>query len=443
MHSRWLRPWLLLLALLIGLAPASPATAQDGEISVNIVGGSRDYLIAVQRFASDAASRNQVEALYAEIVAAIELSGGFRMVPDDAFLDPLQTANLQATRIPCDNWRAVGTDALLEGRVEQVGGVQRIRYRVWDTARCQQQGDPAFFEVSRDDLWIAARKLADDVIYRFTGRRGIAATQIAFVSNQEGNKEIFVMESDGTRRQRVTSNGSVNLFPGWSRDGRSLIYTSHRAGLSDLWMLARAKKGRRVFDLRRLPGEKYRGIFGPSDRDITFVMHVAENTDLYRARADGDGKPERLTRHRAIDVSPSWSPDRKRIAFASDRAGTLQIYVKDMETGLLRRLTFEGKYNASPAWSPDGRWIAYAARTGHYFDIYLADPETGDVVQLTEHPRNEEAPAWSPDSRKIVFVSDRFGRKDLFSIDLTGRGLRRLTEGFGDCSGPTWSSWLE
>lgn len=429
--------------LMLAVAIPQLGLAQDGEISVNIVGGSRDYKIALQRFASDAASRTDVDALFTETLAAVALSGGFKRVPDAAFLEPLQTLNLDSPRIPCDNWRAVGTDVLVEGRIEEVRGNRRVSYRVWDAARCQQLGQPAFFEVSRDDLWIAARKLADDVVYRFTGRRGIAATQIAFVSNDGGNKEVFVMEADGSRRNRVTSNGSVNLFPGWSGDGRSLIYTSHRAGLSDLWMLARAKKGRRIFDLGELPGEKYRGIFGPSDREVTFVMHVSENTDIYRARADGYGKPQRLTKHRAIDVSPSWSPDGKHLAFASDRAGTLQIYVKNVSSGQLRRLTFEGKYNASPAWSPDGRWIAYAARTGHYFDIYLADPETGDVIQLTEHPRNEEAPAWSPDSRKIVFVSDRFGRKDLFSIDLTGRGLRRLTEGFGDCSGPTWSSWLE
>ena len=433
--------WLAFVACVCSFAAS--ALAQEDEISVNIIGGSRDYKIAIQRFATDASSRGDVDFLYGEVVEAIELSGGLERVPDEAFLEPLQTVDLDAPRVPCDNWRAVGTDVLLEGEIRQVRGKKRIRYRVWDVARCQQAGSEAYLEATREDLWIAARKLADEVLYRFTGRRGIAATQIAFVSNRDGNKEIFVMEADGTRRKRVTSNGSVNLFPGWSEDGRSLIYTSHRAGISDLWMLARAKKGRRVFSLRKLPGEKYRGVFGPSDREITFVMHAAENTDLYTANVDGYGAPKRLTRHRAIDVSPSWSPDGRRIAFASDRTGTLQIYVKDVESGALKRLTFKGKYNASPAWSPDGRWIAYAARTGHYFDIYLVDPDTRDIVQLTEHPRSEESPAWSPDSRKLVFVSDRYGRKDLFSIDLTGRGLRRLTEGFGDCSGPTWSSWLE
>ena len=180
MRHFWLA-WLVLL-IVASLVPR-PGVAREDEISVNIIGGARDYKLALQRFASDAASRADVEPFFSETLAAIALSGGFQRVPDNAFLEPLQTVKLDSPRIPCDNWRAVGTDALVEGRIHQVGGNKRISYRVWDVARCQQQGQPAFFEVSSDDLWIAARKLADDVVYRFTGRRGISTTQIAFVSN--------------------------------------------------------------------------------------------------------------------------------------------------------------------------------------------------------------------------------------------------------------------
>ena len=126
----------------------------------------------------------------------------------------------------------------------------------------------------------------------------------------------------------------------------------------------------------------------------------------------------------------------------SDRSGSPQIYVKNLETRRIRRLTYEGTYNASPAWSPTGEWIVYMARTGSSFDLYLIDPESGYTTPLVLHPRSDEDPAWAPDGRKIVFASTRRGRYDLYRIDLDGGNLVRLTEDFGNCTNPSWSGWL-
>ena len=431
---------------LIGMLLAPAAAFGQGDPVVRITPGGGALKIAVQRFAPDAASAQLVSSFRDESSQALEFSSYFKPVPDAAFLEPLNTLNLEAPMIPCDNWRAIGSDVLLEGRIERVEKRQRVRYRVWDVSRCRQQGRPAAITVDPDQLWLAARQVADDVVERFTRRRGVAATQIAFVSDQTGNKEIYVMESDGTRSRRVTQNGHVNLFPAWSRDGRVLLYTSYRSGAPDLWMLFRGKRGRRFTNGdgdSADQGERYRGIFGPQDGQITYVMNRDGNTDLFLGLLDGSSYRQ-LTTNRAIEVSPTWSPDGALLAFVSDRGGSPQIYLKDTRTGVIRRLTFRGSYNTSPAWSPTGEWIAYSARVqGGNHDLYLVDPDSGYTAPLTAHPRTEEDPSWSPDGRKIAFSSNRRGRRDIFVVDVDGRNTRRITQGMGNCTNPAWSNWSD
>ena len=88
-----------------------------------------------------------------------------------------------------------------------------------------------------------AHLVADDIVERFTGRRGVSSTEIAYVSdNGRKNKEIWVMSADGTNKRRVTNNGSINLFPSWSPDGKTLAYTSFKGGMSELYLLYRGTK---------------------------------------------------------------------------------------------------------------------------------------------------------------------------------------------------------
>jgi TolB protein len=189
--------------------------------------------------------------------------------------------------------------------------------------------------------------------------------------------------------------------------------------------------------------EKWRVVFGPRSNDVTFVMHKDNNTDIFMSEMGGTSL-RRLTTHRAIEVSPSWSPDGKRMVFMSDRSGTPQLYILDVESGQERRITYKGEYNASPAWSPTGEWIVYSARTGlENMDIYVIDPESLYSYPVVLHERVDQDPAWSPDGRKIVFSSDRRGKRDIYTVDLDGNNLLRLTSDFGSCTGPSWASWIE
>lgn len=435
---------------LLALGPVRAARAEDRAPETVIIGGAKAYKVAVQRFAPDSRSESEVDTFHTELTRALGFSGDFDVMDPKAFLEPAQTQDYEAPMVACDNWRGSGANALVQGEIGRpmTSRTHRIRYRVWDIDVCRQRGEPLVVEAGSDDLWLVARRVADEIVQRFTGRRGVAATQLAYLSDQTGNKEVYVMEAvDGSRSRRVTSNGRINLFPDWSRDARRLIYTSYRGGLPDIWSLGRgADKGGRL--LMDLPPEykaqdRYRAIFGPGRGEITFVMHRDGNTDIYTSEASGRNL-RRLTSHRAIDLSPSFSPDGKRMVFVSDRTGSPQLYLMDLATREERRLTYRGQYNASPAWSPTGEWIVYAARTGlENLDLYLIDPDTLYTYPLVLHPRVDQDPAWSPDGRKIAFASDRRGTRDIYVVNLDGKDPQRITRGEGDCTAPAWAPWVD
>jgi len=362
-------------------------------------------------------------------------------VNPDAFVESKQTRDFEAPAVPCENWKAIGAEGLVQGELRAVQGKAQANFRVWDTARCRLLGEVGFRERDRAELGLLARVVADDIVERFSGRRGVSSTEIAFVSdNGRRNKEIWVMEADGSGKRRVTNNGSINLFPAWSPDGQTLVYTSFKAGMSELFLLFRGNKpGTRLINTK---DEKYRGVWQGRTGKIAAVVSRQGNTDIYSVSPNGSS-PVRLTDSRAIDASPSFSPDGSKMAFVSDRSGAPQIWIKDLGSGEERRLTYSGAYNASPAWSPTGEWIAYAAQAGNNFDIYLINPEGTFTTPLVTNARSDEDPAWSPDGRKLAFSSNRRGRKEVFRVDIDGRNTTVLTDGFGNSTNPSWSNWRD
>ncbi len=128
----------------------------------------------------------------------------------------------------------------------------------------------------------------------------------------------------------------------------------------------------------------------------------------------------RLTAGPWDDRDPAWSPDGKTLAFASNRSGSWDLYLLDLESGKVTRLTSSLSFEANPSWSPDGAYVAYESYSGDNFDINIISIKGGFPIQVTRHPAGDFAPAWSPRGRSIAFVSYRGGGiyPDLYTYNL-------------------------
>ncbi len=147
---------------------------------------------------------------------------------------------------------------------------------------------------------------------------------------------------------------------------------------------------------------------------------------------------QRLTRNRAIDTEPAWSPDGQRLVFTSDRAGKPQIYMMDSDGGNVERMTFEGSYNARASYSPDGKRLTLVTRENgkyHIGVLYLNDRS----LHMVTDTQLDESPSFSPNGAIIIYATEVRGRGVLASVSSDGRTRQLYRFETGDVREPAWS----
>lgn len=337
-------------------------------------------------------------------------------------------------------WKERGADWVLTGEIVPRGGGSALRLVLHDAVYRQVKTDQTFPLPSAGDAGfrMAVHTAADEVVRWVTGTPGAAASRIAYVSGGRGGKEIYLVDSDGENVQRVTSDGSIALSPAWSRDGRSIAFTSYRGGSPALWERNLGTGRDRLLSDRA--GINITPAYSP-DGGVAFAATVGGNTEVVSLDAAGVNP---LTRGRGFDsLSPTFSPDGARIAFTSNRLGEPQIYVMSRggEPRLVSEYTYgRSGYSTSPSWSPRGPWIAYHTRAGGSHQIAVVGADGNGRRLLTNQGTNED-PSWAPDGRHLVFASPNRDGGGLFVLDTVSGRIRPLVKGRG-LGLPDWSPLL-
>lgn len=331
------------------------------------------------------------------------------------------------------SWMSSGVDLLVRSLYSINGNELTVEFRLFDVLNRKMLTSRRFIGKSKE-LRYFAHLFSDEIMQSITGEKGAFTSRIAYVSNQSGNKEIFIMDWDGANQAQLTRNGSINLNPSFSPDGREIIFSSYKRGNPDLYK--RSLSSMVEVPLSKRSGLNITGSWSPDGSKIALSMSKDGNSEIYTIAKDGSN-PMRLTLNPAIEVYPTWSPDGHRIAFVSDRLGKPQIFTMNSDGGNVQRLTHAGGYNVNPAWSPKGDKILYV-RSGGGFQIYSVNIDgTGDT-QLTNNGSNEN-PSWSPDGRFITFSSKRGGGDGIYVMRADGSGQILVGKSRGSGTQPNWS----
>lgn len=286
--------------------------------------------------------------------------------------------------------------------------------------------------VGRDGRRRLLQRLVDELLLRFTKRRGYYSTRIAFVRGRGRSSRVLVIDYDGSHLQQISPRRHEAVLPSWSPRGE-LTFTSYLWANPDLYIA----RGRRASRLSRQPGLNTGAAWSPDGKELALTLTKDGNAEIYVLDRRGRLR-RRLTRHRAIDTSPTWSPDGRTIAFVSSRGGTgpqLWLMASDGSSEP-RQLTTVGAYNQEPKWCPtkDCPWIAYTHQNERgIYEVRLVNAETRAAKRLTLRGRNK-SPTWSPDGRWILYVSSLGG---LWAVNPEGRCHHRVYGGMANT--PAWS----
>ncbi len=434
----------LLLAGAAGLVAlrAGRASAQTAEITVDRA-RTAPIPIAIPMFNAPGGDAARLARDIAGVVSNnLARSGLFRPIDPAAFIN----ANTAGDVPNFANWKAIGAQALVTGKVDNAGGDKlRVEFRLWDVLpQAQIQGTAYTATLSN---WRRIAHIISDVIYeRLLGEKGYFDTRIVYVAGSGPRdrrvKRLAVMDQDGERNQFLTDGSFLVYSPRFHPTRDQITFMSYvnnrpRVYLFDLGTGRQQMLGN--FGEMTLSPR-----FAPDGNSVVMAQTVGNGAEIFTVGLGGGGVRKLTESGGAIDVSPCYSPDGTQIVFNSDRGGDQQLYVMGADGGGVRRISYgQGRY-ATPVWSPRGDLIAFTRFNASNFAIGVMRPD-GSGERILSESFFAEAPTFAPNGRVIMFTREtpaRNARGDgyssrIVSIDITGFN-ERVVATPTDASDPAW-----
>ena len=244
--------------------------------------------------------------------------------------------------------------------------------------------------------------------------------------------DIYVLPATGGQPRRLSSDGRLLNGLAWTGDSKEIVFSSNRGGLSRLWRIP--VSGGTPELLTGVGEDVGEPAISPKGDRLAYV-HSRSDPNIWRAPVlTGKGRPApaKLIASSRWDIDGAFSPDSNRIAFASDRAGTPEIWTCNSDgTNQLQLTSLAGAVAGSPAWSPEGETIAFDDRVAGHGDIFVIGAEGGSPRRLTTEPFENNVPSWSRDGKWIYFSSNRTGAWQIWKMPYGGGSAVQVTQSGG------------
>ena len=262
-------------------------------------------------------------------------------------------------------------------------------------------------------LTVAARP----VQAAFPGENGKIAFACGAIDYDGFAQDVCTMNPDGSGQANLTSNSTDDYDPVYASDGEKIAFVSERDGNAEIYVMNNDGSGQTR--LTNDAAADSQPTFSPDGTKIAFTSDRDGNNELYVVNADDTGAPNRLTNDQAADVDPAFSPDGSKMAFTSDRDGDREIYVMNADgTGTPTRLTDNPASDRAPTYAPDSSKVAFMSDrddfpgdTATNNEIYVTNSDgAGMPSRLTNDTQDSQLddsdPTFSPDGTKIAFSSN-------------------------------------
>ena len=365
-------------------------------------------------------------------------SGRFRTMDRKDMIDqPHSGAN-----IAFDDWRRLNNDYMVVGTMQTDGTDHyNISYELYNVLTKQRL---LGFQITsnRAGLRSAGHQIADAVFEKILGIRGAFSTHIAYISVlghlPDKTFQLIVADADGENPHVVMQSHEPLMSPAWSPDGSSLAYVSFEQRLPTVYVQTLKSGDRRVVSAHA--GVNQAPAWSPDGKKLALVLSTRDgNLDIYLLDLTSQVLT-RITDDPGIDTEPQWSKDGQSIYFTSDRAGGPQIYKVGIKPGdKPRRLTFQGSYNARPRISPDESQLAFVTQENGDYRIATMDLRGRGDVQVLTKGHFDVSPSYAPNGAVLIYASRDKGRGVLALVSADGRVQQRLVSSEGELQEPAWA----
>ena len=222
-------------------------------------------------------------------------------------------------------------------------------------------------------------------------------TRIAFYSTRDLNREIYVMNADGSDQVRLTDHSSSDYLPSWLSDGQSLFFASNRDGDYEIYrMSVTGGVPRKITDNT---SDDILAQASPSCGEVVFVSNRDGDYELFKMDVYGRDQTQ-ITFNTQTDLYPDWSPDGMRIVFASERETSIarDVWIMNADGSDPENIVRETGSDTDPAFSPDGTMLAWSSNRGTLGSIFVApllDMDSPVEVSASE-TKDRLGPDWQP-----------------------------------------------
>jgi TolB protein len=405
--------WFILAIALIFIAGTAEA-----KVYLDVYGQTyKKISIAAPPFASAEKPRPEISDLLGQ---DLDMSGFFVVAPRSLMDNAMLSEGVDRKSIRFDQWRSLGVEILCKAVVQEQGNDFSLEAFLYDA----NDGTLLFakrYRAAPQEWRRVVHRLADEIILTVTGEKGIMSSRILFVAGDGRRRDVYVADLDGMEQRKLTNQRQIVVSPSVSPDGRYLSYTSYKDGRPNLYVVDLATN-REVY-VDRQEGMKV-GASWIDRKTLAYAHTLGKFSTIYAVNVETKQRTS-LLRKEGILSSPAFSPDGSKMVFVSDMYGGPNIFIQDMASGEIKRLSYFGNYNTSPAFSPKGDLIAFISKTEGALELCVMKTDGSNARVLSDGGVND-SPHFSPCGRYIIYSSQKGRKTSICLMLLNGENKREL-----------------